>query len=440
MLYQQRAVCRTATILLVLLAGFAFRCQTASAQAYDDVGLFQETINSDFFGVDARAMSMGNTGVVSARDGSGIIYNPANLARVRRIEFRGGLSHLRTKNETTYDAGGAHERNDGLDLRKTRINAVSLTIPVPTYRGSLVFGFGVHRVGSYDRARALSIDVGDVSPDYYDYTERETEAGGLWKWTAAGAIDISPRLAAGLSLHLLTGKDKFGMTSQLVGLDASQTITELHDIDIDYVGAGADAGLNYSFSPVWTAGLVVSTPTYLSAEEHSVRDLDTAFSNYIWNTEDAISNYALTRPFSFGLGLSGQFERILVVGDMHYTDWSQLDINYDDPSLSEGQDTEFILDNLKEAVSLHVGAEFLFPEQGVTVRAGYFLDPLPIDGKFIDSNRQYFTAGAGFLIDRVMTLDLAYVHGGYKLRDFDPGSYFSDYKVNRIFATFAYRI
>jgi hypothetical protein len=125
---------------------------------------------------------------------------------------------------------------------------------------------------------------------------------------------------------------------------------------------------------------------------------------------------------------------------MHYSDWSQLDLDYDDPTLSETEETEFILDNLKESLSLHIGAEYLFPDQGVTVRAGYFRDPLPIDERFIESERQYVTFGAGFLIDRVMTLDLAYVHGGYELRDMSPGTYFSDYKVRRLFATFAYRI
>lgn len=439
MLSQRCVACRLPAILVIAFGSLVFQSTLVNAQAYDDVALFQETINADFFGVDARAMSMGNTGVVSARDGSGIIYNPANLARVRRIEFRGGLSHLRTNNETTYGAGTTYQRDEEIDLRKTRINALSLTLPVPTYRGSLVFGFGVHRVGSYDRSRALSSDISDATADFYnDYTERETETGGLWKWTAAGAIDISPRLSTGLSLHLLTGEDNFNLISQLVGRDQGNTITERLDINIDYVGVGADAGLNYSFSPVWTAGVVVSTPTYLDAEEHAVRDLDTAFSNYIWNIEDGISNYSLTRPFSFGLGLAGQFDRILLVGDMHYTDWSQLSIDYDE--LPEGEDTEFILDNLKEAVSFHVGAEYLFPEQGVTVRGGYYFDPLPIDSRFVDSDRQYFTVGAGFLIDRVMTVDLAYVQGGYKLRDSDPGSYFTDYNVKKLYATFAYRI
>ncbi len=437
----KRTVHRILAVVIGALAGTVMHSIPAAGQALDSVSLFQETINADFFGVDARAMGMGNTGVVSARDGSGIIYNPANLARVRRIEFRGGLSHLRLSNETLNDAGTANARTDGINLRKTRINALSLTVPVPTYRGSLVFGFGLHRVGNYDRSLALSLNENPVITDGYTlYTGRETESGGLWKWTAAGAVDISPRISAGLSLHLLTGNDKFGWVAQLLGTNEGLDITERIDINVDYVGVGADAGLNLSISPVWTAGLVVSTPTYLSAEEHSVHDLDTAFSDYIWNLEDGISNYSLTRPFSFGLGLQGQFDRILVVGDMHYTDWSQLTISYDDPSLSSSPENEFILDNLKEAVSLHVGAEYLFPEQGVAVRGGYYIDPLPIAGRFIDNNRQYFTVGAGFLIDRVMELDLAYVHGGYKLRDFDPGSYFADYKVRKIFATFAYRI
>jgi long-subunit fatty acid transport protein len=127
---------------------------------------------------------------------------------------------------------------------------------------------------------------------------------------------------------------------------------------------------------------------------------------------------------------------------MRYTDWTQMGFSYDDPAFAvdESDALQFIQDNLKEVVSLQLGGEFLIPEQGLTLRAGYFRDPLPVDGKFIDKERQYFTAGVGLLIDRIMTLDVAYVHGGFKLRDADPGMYTAEYKTRRLYATFGYRI
>jgi len=155
---------------------------------------------------------------------------------------------------------------------------------------------------------------------------------------------------------------------------------------------------------------------------------------------DGTANYTLTRPFSFGFGLSGEFNRLTLAGDLHYSDWSQLDIKYDDASLNNTPELQFIQDNLKETFGWNLGAEYLFPAQGINLRAGYFVDPLPIDSRFIESQRKYLTLGVGLLIDRVMTLDLAYVYGGYKLRDTDPGNSFAEYRTRRVFVTFGYRI
>jgi len=404
----------------------------ASAQSLDSVALFQETLQSDFFGVDARAMGMGNTGLATSHDASAIIYNPASLARVRRIEFRGGLSHLRTSNHTM--GGGFF---DGRDLTKTRINALSLTMPVPAYRGSLVFGFGLHRVNSFDRSTGL------LYPPPVGYSSdraRELETGGIWKWSVAGALDISPRLSVGLSTHLLTGSDAYRWNRVVKGDSPGQTITENQSIDINYAGVSATAGVTYAVSHELTAGLSVETPTWMQAEERHSLVLDTASSSFEWVLNDGTANYTLTRPFSFGFGLSGEFNRLTLAGDLHYSDWSQLDIKYDDASLNNTPELQFIQDNLKETFGWNLGAEYLFPAQGINLRAGYFVDPLPIDSRFIESQRKYLTLGVGLLIDRVMTLDLAYVYGGYKLRDTDPGNSFAEYRTRRVFVTFGYRI
>lgn len=427
----------SALLSVALLLALILVSETATAQVFDDVALLQETINADFFGVDARAMGMGNTGIVSARDGSGLLYNPANLARVRRIEFRGGLSHLKSSNDTEILDGGS-TLTDGRDISKTRINALSLLVPVPTYRGSLVFGFGVHRVNSFDREFGVTIPEPDF-PQFETSRGRELETGGLWKWSAGGAVDISPRLAAGGSLHLLTGEDHYNWNRIYANSNADQTITLDQGIIVDYIGVGATVGLNWTISPVVTAGLMMESPTYLQAQENYEQVIDTAFSFYEW-VESSYSEYSIRQPMMFGLGLSGTFDRFLIAGDLRYRDWSQLDFNYEDDFLPSNREDRFVEDNLKDVFGVNLGAEYVFPNEGVTVRAGYFLDPLPIDDRYVESQRQYLTFGAGFLIDRVMTIDMSYVHGGYELRDMDPGTYFANYKTRRVFVTFAYRV
>ncbi len=402
------------------------------AQVFETEAVGQEVLWSDFFGVDSRALGMGNTGLALGNDGSALIYNPANLARIKRIELRGGLSHLRSSDDTRFG-----DLSDGRRISKTRINALSVVVPVPTYRGSLVVAFGLHRINSFDRAFGVTYaETG--SPDFAD-RGRETETGGVWKWSAGAAVDVSPRLSTGLSVHLLTGGDDYRWHSD--DLTLSDPVSEDQLIKISYVGVAATGGISYALSKNMTAGLTIETPTWIAADENSSLEVDTASSAFTWVDESSVS-YSVTRPFVFGLGLAGTFDRFNLAADMRYTDWTQMGFNYDSPGLdaAENATLRFIQDDLKEVVSLQLGAEYLIPAQGLSLRAGYFRDPLPVDSKFIEKERQYVTAGVGFLIDRVMTLDVAYVHGGFKLRDTDPGMYTAEYKTRRLYATFGYRI
>lgn len=424
-----------------LLAAFALAVllapAIASAQVFDTEALGQEVLWSDFFGVDARAIGMGNTGLALGHDGSALIYNPANLASIKRIEMRAGLSHLRLKSDTRVDYSSGPDFNDESDISKTRINALSLAVPVPTYRGSLVFAFGLHRINSYDRAFGVTFD--DLGGDDAAFRGRETETGGMWKWSAGGAVDISPRLSVGAALHLLTGKDEYRWESRDATID--NVISEDQLIEIDYVGVSAMGGISFNVSPTLSAGLTIETPTLLDAEENALYAIDSLFSDYIFEYP-SYSAYNVTRPFVFGFGMAGSFGQANLAADFRYTDWTQMDFDYDNPDLDaeENDALRFIQDELSEVVSIQLGGEYLLPEQGLTLRAGYFRDPLPVDDRFIEKQRQYITAGVGFLIDRVMTLDLAYVHGGYELRDDDPGTYNAEYKTRRLFATFGYRI
>jgi hypothetical protein len=431
-----RAGLKISGIIAALVAAVILAPSGASAQVFDTEALGQEVLWSDFFGVDARAIGMGNTGLALGHDGSALIYNPANLASIKRIEMRAGLSHLRLTNDTRLDLGG-EDLTDGKDISKTRINALSLAVPVPTYRGSLVFAFGLHRINSYDRA--FGVRFADFGNGGGEFRGSEIETGGMWKWSAGGAVDISPRLSVGASLHLLTGKDEYRWESRDETID--NVISEDQLIEIDYVGVSAIGGVSFNVSPTLSAGLTIETPTLLDAEENALYAIDSLFSDYIFEYP-SYSAYNVTRPFVFGFGMAGSFGQANLAADFRYTDWTQMDFDYDNPGLDaeENDALRFIQDELSEVVSIQLGGEYLLPEQGLTLRAGYFRDPLPVDDRFIEKQRQYITAGVGFLIDRVMTLDLAYVHGGYELRDDDPGTYNAEYKTRRLFATFGYRI
>jgi hypothetical protein len=273
--------------LMALLTSWS---SSARAQVFDTEALGQEVLWSDFFGADARAIGMGNTGLALSHNGAALIYNPANLASIKRLELRAGLSHLRLTNDTRLDFDGV-SFDDGRDLSKTRINAISLAVPVPTYRGSLVFAFGLHRINSFDRTFGVTFD--DAGGDDGAYRGREIETGGLWKWSAGGAVDISPRLSVGASLHVLTGNDEYRWDSR----DATDEniITEDQLIEIDYLGVSAAGGVSFNVSPTISAGLTIETPTLLNADETSLYEVDSQFSKYIYEYPSA-SSYTHSDP------------------------------------------------------------------------------------------------------------------------------------------------
>jgi len=138
----------------------------------------EEITAGNFFGYGARQMAMGGAGIM-AIDGAALFYNPANLARIPRIEFNFGLSNQRYKDISTVrpirrevDYSGAVTQSGILSPRfegfqpvlssaenskiNTRVNSAIITIPYPTYRGSMVFGIGMTRGINFDRVFRLS--------------------------------------------------------------------------------------------------------------------------------------------------------------------------------------------------------------------------------------------------------------------------------------------
>lgn len=447
-----------------ILAHCLISLEAAKAQVGDDVAVGTETVSSDFFGVDARAMSMGNTGLALPLNGAALVYNPAGMAGVKRLEFRAGFSHLRSTGISTV-LYGAEPSEEHQNINRTRINALSLMFPIPTYRGSMVVGLGIHRVGSYDRTLGRNW-VESFENVFYGDSARTLESGSLWKWSGGLAVDISPRISTGFSLHVLSGGDEFrgdGQSSISRFYESPDRYVDTISVfeqsgDINYLGLAGTAGLRWNVSEQVGFGLTVESPTYLAAEETTVLSryfyeiTDTVNSAFFWekflaeSTTVFIPNYNLTRPLAVGVGACVSMRQFNIAVDLRYMDWTQLGFNYDNPDLDPGLEEDesrilrFIQDEMSDVLSVATGVEYILPQYGLSFRAGYLRDPVPVNARYIEKQRQYVTAGVGFLIDRIMTLDIAYVHGGYELRDDDPGTYNAEYKTRRLFATFGYRI
>jgi long-subunit fatty acid transport protein len=405
--------------LYVGLSGFI----GCPAVAQDEVPLEQRPL-SDYFGVGARAMGMGGAAIAVSEDISALYWNPAGLAQVRRIEISGGLSHQRYTSKSTYFANDVKDRESN-----TRLNALGMVFPVPTYRGSLVFALGAGRVRNFD---ALFVQSGYSLSDNVMVDGRETQSGGLFAWSVGGAIDVSPTLSLGASINLFDGDYDYDWdvthadTRDFFVIETSH----IHDtVSEDFDGLNVKLGGLLRLSRFVKAGLTITSPiTYdisgdvVEREEYVYDDggVDRFVDTYF--AEDEVST-----PWEFGFGMAWSLPTFLMAADLRYIDWSQMKSKY--YSREDYEDYE-------ETLSLSIGGEYILPLRGAKVRAGFASEPIAFRSPRIVEDRKYYTLGAGFLVGQVMTLDLAWVHGTWKTSQ----PFLSEnVDVDRIFLSTAYR-
>ena len=122
------------------------------------------------------------------------------------------------------------------------------------------------------------------------------------------------------------------------------------------------------------------------------------------------ASYDISRPFRFSVGLAAcPVPGAIIDADICYTDWTQTE--YSELPWKDVSNQDFV-DEYRDAVQVRVGGEYAIPNAGLRIRAGYQYDPLPYTPEYlvIDTDRQSITAGLGMMLDKVMSLDIAYVY------------------------------
>jgi long-subunit fatty acid transport protein len=76
-------------------------------------------------------------------------------------------------------------------------------------------------------------------------------------------------------------------------------------------------------------------------------------------------------------------------------------------------DNEILTELYRDVVNLRLGGEYQIPKAGLALRAGYFSNPLPYREEFIKSDRKGYSLGFGWLMDKVLMFEAAYVHGTF---------------------------
>lgn len=407
-------------------------------------------------GSHARALGMGGAHIAVADDAAAMTWNPAGLVHVKRIEIEATLANDDREIETTWFGNG-----DAASEEETQLGGLHLLYPFPTYRGALVFGFGMDRMSNFNLDYRRSGRDEDVTlfggPGFI--TDSHNREGKLTAWSGAVGWDISPRFSAGISVSYLTGSildEQNFLARDVDGID--ETYISVQDnflLDLDISGYSAMGGLLYQASPRVRFGAVAGTPRVLDFERFEQiqrRDFLDDGTEEFESQSDILVDETITFPWFVGFGASWAARGLMLAGDVRYTDWSDLKDEVGDFEV-------FLQPYYEEATSFSLGGEYLFPRIPLRVRTGYRYDPVPFnltycpfdeclaDGRdpaeidvAVDRDQHVYSVGAGYLFGSVFALDAAFETGSFERQiDSDPLLYAEKRSSRSLIVTGAYR-
>lgn len=363
-------------------------------------------------GVGGRALSMGSAYLAISDDYSATMWNPAGLTQLRRMELFTSISHLQYVNDISLG-----ELNNTDKTTKTKLNSVGFAFPVPTYRGSLVFAVGYNKVRNFDSGFSLSLFNNYFSVNQ-DYTE--IEEGGLSNWVFSGAMEITPNLSIGASMNLWRGNDDYYLKFYEEDVDNVyyyDNYTYDQQILTKYNAVNFKLGALYKFARFFRFAATISTPVSLKAKEdwaemiEQIEDADSPEKDYYYEASEAW-DYGIKFPFVFSAGAAVTLlPNIVVSGDVEYTDWAQTRYTSEPPVGDQfGENIDF-KQNFEATATFRLGAEFTVPFINTQLRAGAIRIPSPLKDATSDQDRDFYTLGAGILLDKQVKIDVAYVHG-----------------------------
>lgn len=424
-------------------------------------------IVQDETGFGARALAMGGAYSGLANDYSAIYWNPAGLAGLRRSQFFGEVSHLNFNNNASFNQTVTDETRN-----YTRLGSLGLAFSLPTQRGSFVIALGYNRVKDFDqhlnfsgfnpRSNGLTFVFDNTEypfdKDVYQ-SEQVSEEGALDQWSLGAGVALSPKVDAGFSATYWKGRsdyqfsfyqeDREDIYNQFPGDFYSYALNRT--IQADYSALGFKLGGMFKLVKGVKLGGAVGFPvTFTVKETYQQNDL-LVFDN---GDEDPLEGapgvfeYKVKTPFHFDGGVSLSAGILTLSGNARYRDWSQTKFDVSEDLLKHPdyagflEENQIIRQDYRETIQYNLGGELFLPGLNMLLRGGYALYPSPLKNAPEDLDKQFYTAGLGFLLDRSISLDLTYLRGFWKqesVDEFTPGGTLEEIASNKVLIGMTYR-
>ena len=414
-----------------------------SQSASDAVRLIENEV-----GYGARSLALGGAYTAMGNDHSGMYWNPAGLANIENGSIYIEAHNNRSLNRTTY----LNEKTS-TPLSVSRVNGIGAIVPIPTVRGSLVFGIGFNRVKHYDALMNFSgfstednglkfpITVDGIQQSHFfsknvNRSETVASIGAMEQLTFSFGIALSPNLSGGLSFSRVNGNEKYDF--EFSQNDIKNNFTEfpkdfnkydlVQSLDTESKAWQIRGGLKFILSKWFRMGFSLSLPYTISViERHGTNEVLT-FDN--GDTSDAIDagyyNYKVKAPMIMDFGGAFTFEAFTLSSSFRTIDWSSMrfdlsniEVNSEDYKYLRNENDIFKFQYDYFAIQIRLGIETLIQLNenfGITFRGGYASIPSPSKNAYV---KDYYSIGAGIPIDSNVMLDLAWILNNQKKQSSD---------------------
>jgi len=189
--------------------------------------------------VGARALSFAGNHTAVANDLSAVYWNPAALAYLPVREFFVSFDGMRTYGKTDGVTGSRvtvepdAKMSDHRD--SIRLNGAGAMTAIPTVQGGLTIAGAYERPFAFDDLSVYSYDIGNTS-----VSELNIRYGDINRWSGAFGVQVAEKVAAGLTISLITG-------SESAVFDQQRNGKPYNDLEIshNYIGYSLSGGALY---------------------------------------------------------------------------------------------------------------------------------------------------------------------------------------------------
>ncbi len=373
-------------------------------------------------GAGARAQGQAIAFIGVADDATAASHNPGGLLQLLTPEASIVGSYFIRFEEQDITRPDTVVENQTLD--SFTLNYFSVAYPFELFQRNVVVSFNYQRLFDLHGATDVASDFTTINGIQ---RVRSRQDGGLFTFSPAVAVEITPTLAIGAAFNIwpdlfdngwdqevsVEGEGSVRSGNRIVPFVSAGRIEE----EFAFQGFNVTAGFLWEISAILSLGGVLRTPFTAKVTRTHSSSLTVTFldgSAPVTATRSFREELDMDMPWAYGLGialrLTDRLRLALDVSRVHWSDFrleasTQEGVLLVENGAPAGKGQAVLNGGADDTTAVRLGAQYLWPGPRVALRAGGFYDPEPGAGGTDDF--WGFSLGSGITLNKLV-FDLAY--------------------------------